>query len=124
MPAGDKSIQQANERRFEDRVQQLFQQYKEQRMTSAALECEELINKASSRLTVVGTPDPGVQLTCVRKGCCSFLSCHAMMPSSATKVSYSDYDCQPVELSAICTCSCMLDSAACGALNLIQGCTC
>ena len=51
--AGETSIQQANQKRFEDRVQQLFKQFKEQRLTQAALQCEELINKASNQLTQV-----------------------------------------------------------------------
>ncbi len=53
MYAGEPSIQQANEKRFQDRVQQLFKQFKEQRLTSAALECEQLINKATQQLTQV-----------------------------------------------------------------------
>ena len=50
---GETSIQQANEKRFQERVQQLFNQFKEQRLTSAALVCEQLINKASEKLTQV-----------------------------------------------------------------------
>ena len=51
--AGEPSIQQANQKRFEDRVLQLFNQFKEQRLTQAALQCEQLINKASTQLTQV-----------------------------------------------------------------------
>ena len=51
--AGEASIQQANEKRFQDRVQQLFKQFKEQRLTNAALECEQLINRGTQQLTEV-----------------------------------------------------------------------
>ena len=51
--AGDTSIQQANEKRFQERVQQLFKQFKEQRLTNAALECEQLINRGTQQLTEV-----------------------------------------------------------------------
>lgn len=51
--AGETSIQVANEKRFQDRVQQLFNQFKEQRLTSAALQCEQLINRASEQLAQV-----------------------------------------------------------------------
>ncbi|DBA74240.1 TPA: hypothetical protein ACH3X1_011028 [Trebouxia sp. C0004] len=50
---GEASIQQANEKRFQDRVQELFKQFKEQRLTNAALECEQLINKGTQQLTEV-----------------------------------------------------------------------
>lgn len=50
---GEASIQQANEKRFQDRVQQLFKQFKEQRLTNAALECEQLINRGTQQLTEV-----------------------------------------------------------------------
>ena len=53
MCVGETTIQQANQKRFEDRVQQLFIQFKEQRLTQAALQCEQLINKASTQLTQV-----------------------------------------------------------------------
>lgn len=51
--AGEASIQTANEERFQQRVKQLFTQFKQQRLTSAALQCEQLINKASEQLTQV-----------------------------------------------------------------------
>lgn len=51
--SGDTSIQQANEKRFQERVQQLFKQFKEQRLTNAALECEQLINRGTQQLTEV-----------------------------------------------------------------------
>lgn len=53
LTSGDKGIQQANEKRFEDRVQQLFKQLKDQRLTAAALQCEKLINNAIAKLTEV-----------------------------------------------------------------------
>jgi len=34
-------------------VQQLFKQFKEQRLTNAALECEQLINRGTQQLTEV-----------------------------------------------------------------------
>ncbi len=51
--AGEASIQQANEKRFQDRVQQLFKQFKVQLLTNAALECEQLINRGTQQLTEV-----------------------------------------------------------------------
>ncbi|KAL3133524.1 hypothetical protein ABBQ38_007377 [Trebouxia sp. C0009 RCD-2024] len=48
---GDTSIQLAHEKRFQDRVQQLFTQFKKQRLTSAELECEKLVNSARDKLT-------------------------------------------------------------------------
>ena len=55
--AGEASIQQANEKRFQDRVQQLFKQFREQRLTNAALECEQLINRGTQQLTEVRNSD-------------------------------------------------------------------
>ena len=54
---GEKGIQEANQKRFEDRVQQLFKQLKDQRLTSAALQCEKLINNATAKLTEVMQPE-------------------------------------------------------------------
>ena len=51
--SGETSIQQAHEKRFQDRVQQLFNQFKEQRLTSAAYECEKLVNSAKDKLIEV-----------------------------------------------------------------------
>lgn len=51
--AGETGIQQAHEKRFQDRVQQLFNQFKKQRLTSAAFECEKLVNSAKDKLIEV-----------------------------------------------------------------------
>lgn len=50
---GETSIQLAHEKRFQDRVQQMFAQFKKQRLTSAALECEKLVNSAKDKLIEV-----------------------------------------------------------------------
>lgn len=51
--AGETGIQQAHEKRFQDRVQQLFNQFKKQRLTSAAYECEKLVSTAKDKLSEV-----------------------------------------------------------------------
>lgn len=51
--AGETNIQAAHEKRFQDRVQQLFNQLKKQRLTSAAFECEKLVNSAKDKLIEV-----------------------------------------------------------------------
>lgn len=51
--AGDTNIQLAHEKRFQERVQQMFTQFKKQRLTSAELECEKLVNSARDKLTEV-----------------------------------------------------------------------
>ena len=51
--AGETSIQLAHEKRFQDRVQQLFNHFKKQRLTSAAFECEKLVNSAKDKLIEV-----------------------------------------------------------------------
>ena len=51
--AGETSIQLAHEKRFQDRVQQLFNQFKKQCLTSAAFECEKLVNSEKDKLIEV-----------------------------------------------------------------------